>query len=131
MTAYRDSVSVRNLDPAWMRTQLLSSYCCSTNPRPCLLASVHSCVGLHMSKNDKVGVDVSDSLAIQNAWSCSAVHRNSFLVLRRGRSGASRPATVSVHADSWLANPKKERRSVQLLGVGNLVVTSVMNGSIL
>ena len=57
--------------------------------------------------------------------------QNSFLVLRRGRSGASRPATVSVHANSWLANPKKERRSVRLLCIGNLAITSVMDGSIL
>ena len=57
---------------------LLSSYCCSTNPRPCLLASVHSRVCLQMLKNDKIGANVSDSLAIQNAWSCLAVHRTRF-----------------------------------------------------
>ena len=78
MTAYRDSGSDKNLDPAWMRTQLLPSCCCRMNPRPCLLASVHSPVGLQLSKNARTGLDVSDSLAIQNAQSCSVDHMNLF-----------------------------------------------------
>ena len=97
------------------------------NPRPCLLASVHSCVGLRLSKNARTGLDVSISLAVRNAWLCSVDHINSFLVLRRGRSGANRLATASVLLDSWLANPKKERRSVQLLGVGNWSIALVIH----
>ena len=131
ITAYRDSGSDRNLDPAWKRTQLLPSYCCRMNPRPCLLASVQSRVGLRLSKNARVGLDVSDSLAAWNARSWSVVHMNSFLVLRRGRSGANRLAIASVLVDSWLVSPKKERRSVWLLDVGNLDMASVMDGSIL
>ena len=73
--AYRDSGSDRNLDPAWMRVQLSPSYCCSMNPRPCLLASANSRVGLWLSKNAKIGLDVSDALAVRNAWSCSVTTR--------------------------------------------------------
>ena len=58
--------------------------------RPCLLVSVQSRAGLRLSKNVRVGLDVSDSLAVWNAQSWSVVHMNSFLVLKRGRSGANR-----------------------------------------
>ena len=101
------------------------------NPRPCLLASVHSCIGLRLSKNDRIGLDMSDTLVVRNAWLCLADHRNLFLVRRRGWSGASRLAAVSVNANSLLVNPKKNWGCVQLLGVGNLAIVSVMDGSIL
>ena len=80
-------------------------------PRPCLLASVHSRVGLLVSKNERVAAVVSDSLATMKDFVCSVDHMKSFFVLSRGRSGASRVASVSLLAESWFANPKKERRS--------------------
>ena len=48
-------------------------------------------------------------------------------MLSNDRSGSSSPASESVLADSWLANPKKARRSVRLEGVGNLAMASVIN----
>ena len=80
---------------------------------------MHNLVGLFGSKNDKVGADVSDCFTLVKAWSSSDDHVNSFFVLRSGRSGASDPANVDVLADSWLASPTNERRSVQVVGVGN------------
>ena len=47
---------------------------------------------------------------------------NSFFVLSRGRTGDSRGAIESVLAESWLASPMKERRSVQLAGAGKLEI---------
>ena len=93
-------------------------------PRPWRLASVQSLVGLVISKNAKVGATVSCSLAALKALSCVEDHEKSFLLLRRGLSGASREEIVLVEADSWFANPKKERR---LFGVKKLVMVSVMD----
>ena len=70
------------------------------NPRPCLLASVHNCVGLLASKNERVGAMVSDPLAVLNDRSWSADQIKSFFVLRRGQSGARYMATNSVLAES-------------------------------
>jgi hypothetical protein len=56
-----------------MRTQLLlPSCCCSINPKPCLLVSVRSRAGLQLSKNARVGLDVSDSLAVRKELIFSA-----------------------------------------------------------
>ena len=71
MMAYLDSVSERNLDPAWMRTQLSPFFCCSTNPRPRRLASVQRRVGLSGLKKEIVGEDVRACLAVVNAHSRS------------------------------------------------------------
>ena len=68
---------------------------------------MHNLVGLVGSKNERVGADVSDCLAVVNAWSCSLDHVNSFFVLSNGRSGASSP-TDAVLAESWLTRPKKD-----------------------
>ena len=89
--------------------------------------SVHTLVGLLGSKYDRVGTDVSDCFALVNAWSRSDDHVNSFFVLRRGRSGASSPAKVAVLADSWLASPTNDRRSVRVVGVGNLAIASMID----
>ena len=78
-----------------------------------------------------MGAAVSDDFATRNACSWSGDHRNSFLVLSNGRSGPSRPASVSVLAANWLANPKKARRSVRLEGIGNLASALVMAESML
>ena len=51
---------------------------------------------------------------------------NSFFALSSGRMGDKRWASVSVLAESWLARPTKVRRSVRLVRVGNLEITSVM-----
>ena len=45
--------------------------------------------------------------------------------------GPSRPARASVLAASWLANPKKACRSVQLEVVGKLAMASAMEKSTL
>ena len=52
-------------------------------------------------------------------------------MLSNDRSGSSSPASESVLAASWLANPKKARRSVRLKGVGNLAMASVVAESML
>ena len=127
MMAYRDSVSEMNRDPAWMSTQLSPTFCWRTNPSPWRLASVHNLVGLFGSKYDSVGAEVSDSFALMNAWSSSDDQVNSFFVLRRGRRGVSSPASVAVLADSWFARPTKDRRSVRLVGVGNLAMASMID----
>ena len=59
------------------------------------------------------------------ALSKSGDHTNSFLVLSSSCRGASRLARMAVLADSWLARPKKARRSVRLAGVGKLEIASV------
>ena len=56
---------------------------------------------------------------------------NSFLVLSNGRRGPSKLTRVSVLAASWLASPKKARRSMRLAGIGNLAIASVMAVSML
>jgi len=55
-----------------------------------------------------------------------ADHWKSFFVLSKGCSGVSSVEMVFVHADSWLTKPKKDRRSVQLVGVGNFEMASVI-----
>ena len=66
-------------------------------------------------------------LAAVNAWSMSGDHMNSFLVLSSGCIGAKRWASVSVLAESWLARPTNERRSVRLVGVGKLEIADVVS----
>ena len=120
MVAYRDSVSERKREPAWMRAYDPSvDFCWRTKPRPSLLASVQIRVGLKASKKDRTGATVRVCFAVVNAWSCWLFQTKSLLVLRRGRNGTRAAATDSVLAESWLASPKNERRSVRLLGVGN------------
>ena len=85
ITAYLDSASVRQREPAWTRRHCPSAVCCCmTNPRPCLLASVHTLVGLATSNT---GAVVKHSFVFASAWLCSVVHVNSVFVLRRGLSG--------------------------------------------
>ena len=45
-------------------------------------------------------------------------------MLNRERSGASVSAMLFVLDASWLTRPKKDLRSVRLLGVGNLDMAS-------
>ena len=52
-------------------------------------------------------------------------------MLSSGRRGANSGAMVSVQAESWLTNPKNDRRSVRLVGVGNCSIASVIAGSVL
>ena len=80
------------------------------------------CRPVDVSKNASVGAVASDSFALLKMRSCSVVHMKSFLVLRSGRRGARSPAMESVLAESWLARPKKEQRSVRLDGVRNLLI---------
>ena len=54
-----------------------------------------------------------------------------FFVLNSGRSGSNSSAILSVLVDSWLANPKKDRRSVRVAGVGNFMIASVISVSTL
>ena len=70
-------------------------------------------------------------LAVQNAFSTSGDHMNSFFVLSSDRKGANRVARAAVLAESWLARPQNARRSVQLVGVGKLEIASVMDLSTL
>ena len=97
------------------------------------LVGLRQCRGVWVSVGQKTGLwaAVSDDFAARNACSWSGDDRNSFLVLSNGRSGPSRPASVSVLAANWLAIPKKARRSVRLEGVGNLAIASVMAKSML
>jgi len=66
------------------------------NPRPCLLASVHSRVDLLISKNESSGGEVRDFLTWLRASSWEVDHRNSFLVLSNGLNGFRRTARVLV-----------------------------------
>jgi len=59
------------------------------------------------------------------------VHKKSFFVLSRGLNGVSNDAMVWVLVDSWFTRPIKDRKSDLLVGVGYLVVASVMDGSTL
>ena len=86
-------------------------------------------MGLSGSKYDRVGACVRDCLVSSNAAWNSSDHIKSFLVLRRGLNGLRMWAMVLVLADSWLASPMKERRSVRLDGVGKLAMASAMWGS--
>ena len=63
-------------------------------PRPCLLASVLSQLGLPILQKDKSGGVVIEVLILENVSSCAADHTNSFLVLQRSRSGDNREAMV-------------------------------------
>ena len=54
-----------------------------------------------------------------NASSWVGVHTKSFRELSKRGSGASTVANSFVLKASWLTNPKKDLRSVRLLGVGN------------
>ena len=56
---------------------------------------------------------------------------NSFLVLSNGHRGPSRPASALVLAVSWLANPKKARRSMRLEGFGKWAIAFVIDASML
>ena len=64
---------------------------------------------------------MSECFAVMNALSNSGDHTNSFFVLKRGRT------RVAVLAGSWFARPMNDRRSVRLLGVGNLAIASVID----
>ena len=88
---------------------------------------MHNLVGLFGSKYNSVGAEVSDSFTLMNAWSSSDDQVNSFFVLRRGHRGVSSPASVAVLADSWFVRPTKDRRSVRLVGVGNLAMASMID----
>ena len=50
-------------------------------------------------------------------------------MLRRGLSGVNNVATVLILEDNWLTSPKKERKSVRLVGMGNCDIASVMDWS--
>ena len=130
MTAYLLSASVRNQDPACMVFHSLLSlvdFWRSTKPIPNVLTSVWRRVSLVVSKYARVGEEVSTFLAYAKAslWGCA--HRNLFRVLSNGRSGANTFAMSLVLEESWLTRPKKERRSVRMLGVGNCAIASVMS----
>ena len=89
------------------------------NPKPSLLASVHRRVGRDILKKASTGVVDRCSLAVISAMSWSAVQVNSFFLLNNGHNGSNRAAILSVLVDSWLVNPKKDRKSVHEDGVGN------------
>ena len=57
-------------------------------------------------------MDDSACLAAENTALRLEVQINSFLVLSTGHKGARILASVAVLAESWLARPKKVRRSV-------------------
>ena len=129
--AYLDSALLKNRDPAWTSIHCPSDDCCwRTNPTPCLLASVQIRVGLAMSKNANVGALARCCLALDSACSWVVDQTNSFLELRRGCSGSKSSAILSVPAANWFARPKKDLRSVRVVGGGNLVITLVIAGSI-
>ena len=102
------------------------SRCCHTNPKPWWLASVHSLVGLFMSKNESTVATVRDALAVKNALSWVTDNLKSFFELSKGRSGVSNVEMVFVLAESWLTKPKNDRRSVWLVGVGNFEMVSII-----
>ena len=127
MTAYQDSASERNLEPAWMRGQLSPAFVATRN-RVTLVCSAKMRVGLAGLKNELVGADVRACFAEMKALSRSGDHKNSFLVLSSGRKGASRFAVL---AESWLAKLKKARRSVRFTGVGKSEIAMVIDLSTL
>ena len=119
--------SVRKCDPA------------CTRPMTCLVVVVEgqtqdlacwhqnlSCVGLLGSKNVRIGADVSIFAWLKDrSW--LAVHTNSFFVLSSGWSGTISEAIESMLlADSWLASPTNEQRSLWVAGVRNLDMASVI-----
>ena len=42
------------------------------------------------------------------------------------RNGSNRTAILSVLVDNWFANPRKDRRTVCMGGVGNFMIASVI-----
>ena len=70
---------------------------------------------------------MSCAFAAWNALSWLGDQMKSFFVLRRGRSGISKEETVLVEVDNWFTNPKKDRRSVRLVGVGKFEIASVID----
>ena len=48
-------------------------------------------------------------------------------MLRRGQRGVSDEEIVLVEADNWLANPKKEQRSVWFIGMGKFEVALLID----
>jgi len=106
MTAYFDSASVRHRKPACTKCHILCCPCCCIiKPKPGLLASVHSLVGLFTSKNASAGAVMRHSLMLAIAASCSGVHKNSFLVQRSGRRRAKSLVIVLVPDACWLTSP--------------------------
>ena len=99
-SAYLDSGSDKNRDPACTRTHASLDFCWRTKPRPRQLAFVQIRVGLLGSKKDRVGADIKDNLAFSKASSRPSDQTNSFLVLRRERRGLNRLAIVGVLAES-------------------------------
>ena len=97
-----------------------------TNPRPCLLASIHTLVGLATLKKATV---VKHSFGFASAWSCSVVHVNLVFVLRRSLSAAINSLIALVPDVNWLANPINECSSVHVVGVGNYFMAAVMEES--
>ena len=77
-------------------------------------------MSLSGSKKETVGEDVSACFALVNTWLRSGDHINSFFLLSSGRIGASRLASVAVHAESWFARLTKAWSSVRFAGVGKL-----------
>ena len=69
IVAYRDSTFERNHDPAYTGVQSSTDVCCRMNLAPCLLDSIVKCVGLVMSKKDRTGGIVRDSVMLENASS--------------------------------------------------------------
>ncbi len=74
ISAYLDSVSDRNLDPACVVFHFSCS-CCSTNPIPNLLVSVMSLVGFSMLKYESVMLFERVFLDSLKVVSWSTVHR--------------------------------------------------------
>ena len=111
MMAYLDYAPDRNLEPAWTSFLVSPCLCCKMNPSPWRLASVHSRVCLSTSKKERVGEEVSDSLAFPNARSWLGVHTKSFLMLSSGRRGAN-----SGGASRELVDQSKERTQICTIG---------------
>ena len=130
ITAYPHSASVRQQDPACTRFHCrFVTSCCITNPKPCLLVSVHNHVLLVTSKNNNSGALVRCFFSFATAWSRSSVHVNLFFVLSRGRSGASSSAILFMLELNWFTNLTNDRSSDRLVGVGNCDIAAVIDES--
>ena len=91
MTVHCDSVSVKHHDLASINSHVLSRLsCCSTNPQPCLLASMDSHVSLVMSKNASTEALISPLNCLVMLY-CPTIHRNLFLVLNNEQKGRLDP----------------------------------------
>ena len=125
--AYLDSASERNLDEGPVIAILLLQH----KPKS-LTTSIgaKACGFVRIEKGDSGG-ECESLLGRDESFVKVGDHANSFLVLCSGRREASRLARVAVLADSWLARPKKARRSVWLVGVGKLEIASVTDLSML